>query len=84
MKYVYDGKYIQVMGRMFAFGKPVEVNDEATRRILDGRPDFRRVGNVMHEEEGPRQGQAVLSDQCPKCGKVVKRGKVMHQRWCKG
>lgn len=81
MKYVYDGKYIQVSGRMFAFGKPVEVSDKATQKILDERPDFRRVED---EEEGPRQGQAVLSDQCPKCGKIVKRGKVMHQRWCKG
>lgn len=81
MKYVYDGKYIQVMGRMFAFGKPVEVSDMATMRILDARPDFRRYES---EKEEPRRQKAVLSDECPKCGKIVKRGKVMHQKWCKG
>jgi hypothetical protein len=21
---------------------------------------------------------------CPKCGKIVKQGKVMHMKWCKG
>jgi len=81
MKYVYEGKYIQVAGRMFAFGSPVEVNDAATQRILDARPDFRRVEDAKEE---PRQGEAVLSDACPKCGKVVKRGKFMHQKYCKG
>jgi len=83
MRYVYQGKYIQVMGRMFAFGKPVEVNDEATRRILDARPDFRRVEDAVRKEEGQGQ-EAVLSDECPKCGKIVKRGKFQHQKWCKG
>lgn len=79
MKYVYEGKYIQVAGRMFAFGKPVEVDDKATQRILDSRPDFRRI-----DEEVQRQweGKEVLG--CPKCGKVLKRGMVMHVKWCKG
>jgi hypothetical protein len=83
VKYVYGGKYIQVMGRMFAFGKPVEVSDEATQRILDERPDFRRVEDAVRKEEGQRQ-EAVLSDECPKCHKIVKRGKFMHQKYCQG
>lgn len=83
MKYIYSGKYIQVAGRMFAFGKPVEVNDKATQRILDGRPDFRRLEDAVREEtQGTGQGKAVLG--CPKCGKQIKRGLVMHMKWCKG
>jgi len=83
MLYVYNGKYIQVAGRMFAFGQPVEVSDKATQRILDSRPDFRRVEDVVREKtQGPGQGEAVLG--CPKCGKQLTRGLKMHIKWCKG
>jgi hypothetical protein len=81
MKFVYEGKYIQVRGRMFAFGHPVEVNDKATILELSSRPDFRRIEDGKKENQAPAE---VLSDKCPKCGKVVKRGKYMHQKWCNG
>jgi len=74
MKFVYEGPYTQFMGRMFAFGKPVEVTDRATIAALEKRSDFRKV-----EEKTEK-----LPDVCPKCGKTVKRGKVMHAKYCKG
>lgn len=76
MKYVYNGTYRSFMGRMFAFGKPVEITDKATLIAIEKEPDFKKVEEV--------QETTVLPDECPKCGKTVKRGKVMHQKWCKG
>jgi hypothetical protein len=81
MKFVYQGPYIQIMGRMFAFGKPQEVNDPATISVLEKRSDFKKVED---EKEEKQETQTVLSDECPKCGKIVKRGKFMHQQHCKG
>lgn len=78
MKFVYQGPYIQLMGRMFAFGKPQDITDKATIAVLEKRSDFKKV------EDEKEQPKVVLSDECPKCGKIVKRGKVMHQKYCKG
>ncbi len=81
MKYAYNGPYREFMGRVFAYGKPVEINDKATMEAIEKEPDFRKVEDEKVQET---ETKAVLSDECPKCGKVVKRGKVMHQKWCKG
>ena len=81
MKYVYNGEYRSFMGRVFAYGKPVEITDKATMEAIEKQPDFTRVEDEKVEEAAP---QAVLSDECPKCGKIVKRGKFMHQKHCKG
>lgn len=72
MKYVYNGKYTQFMGRQFAYGNPVEITDRATLEALAKRTDFSRY-----------EDKAVLSDECPKCHRIVKRGKFMHQKHCK-
>ena len=80
MRYVYSGNFIQYMGRMFAFGKPVEVTDKATIAALEKNPDFRKVEDEKKIEETPK---AVLSDEFPKCHRIVKRGKFMHQKYCK-
>jgi hypothetical protein len=82
MKYVYNGHYTTYLGRVFAYGKPVEVNDRATIQALEKHPDFRKIEDGKEENQAP--SKAVLSDICPKCGKTVTRGKVMHQKWCKG
>jgi hypothetical protein len=74
MKYVYNGKYTQFMGRQFAYGNPVEITDRATLEAIAKRPDF-----APYEAKAP-----VLSDECPKCHRIVKRGKFMHQQHCKG
>lgn len=82
MKFIYtEGPYKEYLGRMFAFGKPVEICDKATIQALEKRPDFRKVTDEEKVQEAATQ---VLSDVCPKCGKTVTRGKVMHQKWCKG
>jgi hypothetical protein len=78
MKFVYEGTYTQFMGRMFAFGREVEVTDRATIAALEKRSDFRKVDEKKIEETA----QTVLSDECPTCGKIVKRGKFMHQKYC--
>lgn len=80
MKFIYQGIYTQFKGRMFAFGQPVEVNDKATIMALEQNPDFRKVTDEKVQETP----KAVLADECPKCGKVVKRGKFMHQKHCQG
>lgn len=81
MKYAYNGKYTQFMGRVFAFGKPVDITDRATLIALDKNPDFRKVEDEKKQETAQTE---VLSDECPKCGKIVKRGKFMHQKHCQG
>lgn len=80
MKFVYEGTYTEFMGRMFAFGRAVEVTDIATITALEKRSDFRKVDEKTIEETT----QAVLADECPKCHRIVKRGKFMHQKHCKG
>ena len=74
MKFVYEGTYTQFMGRMFAFGREVEVTDRATIAALEKRSDFRKVEKI--------EETAVLADECPTCHKIVKRGKFMHQKYC--
>ena len=69
------------MGRLFANGLPTEVTDRATIMALEHNQDFKKVSDEKAIQETPK---AVLSDECPKCGKVVKRGKFMHQKHCKG
>lgn len=40
MKFIYKGTYTQKYGRMFAFGKPLDVLDKATIAKLRADPDF--------------------------------------------
>ena len=56
------------------------MSDQATIDALAKHPDFEKAEDEKAIQETPKE---VLSDQCPKCGKVVKRGKYMHQKWCK-
>jgi len=87
MKYVFTGgPYTQFMGRTFAFGKPVEVNDNATLKALEGRRDFAAyVEAPPKAEESPLPVVQVINmDACPKCGKSLGRGKYMHVKFCRG
>lgn len=80
MKYAYNGAYREFMGRVFVNGNPVEITDKATMEAISKQPDFVKVEDEKVEET---KTQTVLSDECPTCGKVVKRGKFMHQKYCK-
>ena len=89
MKYVFTGgKYTQFMGRTFSFGQPVEVSDGATLRALAGRRDFAVYQDNQPENEVTREAkkypEVVNVDACPKCGKILSRGKYMHVKYCKG
>ena len=72
--------YRHFRGLLFQNGRATEVTDQATIVALEKHPDFEKAEDEKSIQETPKE---VLSDQCPKCGKVVKRGKYMHQKWCK-
>lgn len=65
--------YRHYRGILFSHYKPTEVNDKGTIEALMKHPDFQAVDEKNQ-----------IPDVCPKCGKTVKRGKVMHQKYCKG
>jgi hypothetical protein len=81
MKFIFKGgPYRHFMGRLFAFGLPTNVTDKATIAALENQPGFVKV----KEESVELVEKTPIPDVCPKCGKTVKRGKVMHQKHCKG
>ena len=71
--------YRHFRGLLFQNGRATEVSDQATIDALAKHPDFEKAEDEKAIQETPKE---VLSDQCPKCGKTVKRGKYMHQKWC--
>lgn len=81
MKFVYSGDYAVKDGVTFMFRNPSTVENKATIAKLLKDPLFRRCDE--EKAEAPAKTE-VLSDVCPKCGRLVKQGKVLHQRWCKG
>lgn len=70
------------MGRLFMNYQPTEIQDKATLMAIENHPDFEKVTDE-EKVQAPAETK-VLADECPKCGKVVKRGKYMHQKHCKG
>ena len=74
--------YTQFMGRVFFNGNAVDITDKATLEAIQKRPDFRRLEDEK-KAHSPTD-KVLMPDECPKCGKVVKRGKFMHQKFCKG
>lgn len=85
MKFAYEGgKYKEFRGYVFANGNPVDVTDKATIDALVNNPLYRRYEDAMRKEEGQAPTEEVIQDACPKCGKVVTRGKHIHVKYCKG
>lgn len=67
MKFIYTaGQYTQFMGRMFAFGHPQEVSDNATIAALRKRSDFKEVKDG-EEIQAPAPA-AVLAEKRPILG----------------
>lgn len=64
-------------GHLFKYYMPTEITDKATIEALMRHPEF-----VLAEDKA--EEASPIPDVCPKCGKTVKRGKVMHQKYCKG
>ena len=69
--------YRHFRGILFPNYQPVEISDRATIEALEKHRDFAKVEAVEDKPEP-------LPDVCPKCGRTVKRGKVMHAKYCKG
>lgn len=67
--------YRHFRGKLFLDHQPTEINDHGTLVAISNHPDFERVSEKHSEKQ---------ADECPKCGRIVKRGKVMHSKWCKG
>lgn len=85
MKFVYtEGKYREFRGYVFANGHPANVTDNATIEMLLTNPAFRRCDDEPQKVETPAEAKVLEPDACPKCGRIVKQGKVLHIKWCKG
>lgn len=82
MKFTYDGEYREFRGYVFKWGKPTTVNDPATIEAIMKDPTFKEIKD--EEEIKETTEEKPVSDACPKCGRVVKRGKFLHQKNCKG
>ena len=87
MRFVCSENYTQFWGYVFAYGKPTDVIDKAT--ILRCRADkrFKEIPDGEEKIEEGREAQAVQmldANACPKCGKVVRQGRFMHEKYCKG
>ena len=76
--------YRHFRGLLFQNGRATEVTDQATIEALEKHPDFQKADEVQDEKAIQEAPKEVLKDECPKCGKIVKRGKYMHAKWCKG
>ena len=74
--------YRHFRGLLFQNGRATEVTDQATIEALEKHPDFEKAEEKADEKEIQEAPKEVLADQCPRCGKIVKRGKYMHQKWC--
>ena len=81
MKYRYtQGPWKEFRGHVFAYGKPTEIRDRGTLAALEKEKDFEKV-----EDETKEEAQAVLDPKaCPKCGKVIGRGRYFHEKNCRG
>lgn len=62
MKFIYTaGQYTQFMGRMFAFGQPQEVSDNATIAALRKRSDFKEVKDGQEQIQAPAPAAVLAS-----------------------
>lgn len=85
MKFAYTGgPYKEYRGYVFTYGNPTDVADKATIEALSVNPLYRRIDDAVQREERQEAAEEVKDDACPKCGKVLTRGKHIHVKYCKG
>ena len=88
MRYIYTGgPYREFRGYVFIGATPVTITDRATLLALERMHDFKPCEERHEEEKTEAKAEvlkATVKNACPKCGRVLARGMVMHQRWCKG
>lgn len=77
MKFIYTGGELQYFdGLEFFGGVPVDVENQATIDRLKRKDDFMEVVETASPPSDPKG--------CPKCGRVIGRGRVIHEKYCKG
>ena len=91
MQFIYThGPWREFRGYVFAWGKPTDVKDQATINALSTNPLFKRIEDEIYQApqakaiEAPASPKVLDPHACPKCGRIVKQGKVLHIRWCRG
>lgn len=91
MKFIYtEGPYREYRGYMFWNGKPVTVTDRGTLEAIRRDPSFKEVQDAVRKEEvpqahAPQVARPMLDpDACAKCGRIVRQGRYMHEKYCKG
>ena len=85
MKFVYNGQYKEFRGYVFFNRNPVNVSDACTRDILLKDKNFYQFDAHSVPIEPQLKIEVETSKyECKKCGKYVKQGHYMHERWCKG
>jgi len=93
-QYVYTGKYREFRGYVFANGNPVTILDRGTLEAIVKDDSFKLVPQPVQPEPEPQpivepeqveySDMDASADGCPKCGKVILRGRYMHEKYCKG
>lgn len=84
MRYAQDNEPIRwFRGYVFLKGTPVEIKDRCTADLLSKDNAFRRIEDEKVEETA-EETRVLASDACVKCGKVVRQGRYMHERYCRG
>lgn len=91
MKFSYtQGPWHEFRGYVFAWGNPTEIKDQATITALSMNPSFKRIEDENYQApqaqaiEAPASPKVLDPHACPKCGRIVKQGKVLHIKHCKG
>ena len=81
MKFVCtNSDYRTFRGHVFAHGLPTTVIDRATIEALKKKTEFKEVVAPTEETVTTR----IDPYACPKCGRIVKQGRVLHIKHCKG
>ena len=93
MKYVLVQKdgYREYRGYVFKFDHPVEITDRGTLEAIKRVPFFKEYQNAVQEKvetsaQAPVLGlKSEIRDKhaCPKCGKVIKKYRTQHVKWCR-
>lgn len=83
-QYYFDGPYREFRGYQFWNRKPVTILDRATLEEIKKDASFKKYESVVDAPPPQRQEATAENEPCPKCGRVIGRGRVMHMKFCKG
>jgi hypothetical protein len=79
-QFIYTGgKYREFRGYVFANGNPVTILDRGALEAIRKDATFKQVDQAQEAET-----IATAETGCPKCGKIIGRGRAIHVKYCKG